>query len=341
MDDRNVSPTAPRSIGLNRNHVAIGIGVTGALALGWIFLHNPAPKKTAAGEPLQVKPVAQYEPAPAAPRMTPIPVSMPIVPPPVVAPPREVVAPQNTPDPMRAARHAPLLAFAGSAPAPGAAAAALQPGRPGGPPGELATKLVPTQVTAVTATVLKNQPYLLTRGTQIQCTLLTAIDSTLPGPISCKLPYDVIGKTGLTLLDRGSIVTGETGGSMNQGQNRLFALWSRVETPQGVVISLDSPGADPLGRVGFDGDVDNHVLARIGGALLLSIVQGGMQVASSAVSPQGGTQLNFGGTESAVGEALRGSVNVRPTLRMNQGDLVSISVIRDLDFKPVYELSVR
>lgn len=350
MEDRNASPVAPRQSVFTRTHALVGIGAVTMLALGWVFLHDPHAKPEDKGEVLRVAPVARYEPAPPPKQMI-LPVSLPMpitLPPPAVTPPpREVVVPTNVQDPMKTARHAPLLAFGGGGAGGGSGQQGQQGGvslgaaQPGRPPTELAAKLVPTQVTSVTASVLKNQPYLLTRGTQIQCVLLTAIDSTLPGPISCKLPYDVIGKTGLTLLDRGSIVVGETGGTMNQGQSRLFALWSRAETPQGVVISLDSPGADPLGRAGFEGDVDSHFLARIGNALLLSVVQGGMQVAASAVSAQGSTQLNLGGSESAVAEALRGSVNIRPTLRMNQGDTVSISVIRDLDFSPVYQLSVQ
>lgn len=350
MEDRTASPVAPRKSPLTRVHAGVGIGALTILALGWVFLHDQTPKVAQdKGEPLKVQPVARYEPSPPPKAAaTPVSMAMPMVMPPpaaVVAPPREVVAPAAQQDPMKAARHAPLLAFGGGGGAAsgggGQAGGVPVSGRSGGQPTELAAKLVPTQVTSVTASVLKNQPYLLTRGTQIQCVLLTAIDSTLPGPISCRLPYDVIGKTGLTLLDRGSIVVGETGGNMSQGQKRLFALWSRAETPQGVVVSLDSPGADPLGRAGFEGDVDNHFLERIGNALLLSVVQGGMQIASSAVSAQGSTQLNLGGSESAVAEALRGSVNIRPTLRMNQGDTVSISVIRDMDFSPVYQLSVR
>lgn len=350
MDDRNASPTAPRQSVLSRKHAAVAIAASATLAIGWVFLHDRTVKPEDKGEALRVQPVARYEPAPPPKALpvalsTPLPVILPQ--PPVTPPPREATAsiPSQTPDPMKAARHAPLLAFGGGGGA--AAIPAQQVGaqtvsaRAGGQPTELAAKLVPTQVTAVTASVLKNQPYLLTRGTQIQCVLLTAIDSTLPGPISCRLPYDVIGKTGLTLLDRGSIVVGETGGTMAQGQKRLFALWSRAETPQGVVVSLDSPGADPLGRAGFEGDVDSHFLERIGNALLLSVVQGGLQIAAASVSAPGSTQLNLGGTESAVAEALRGSVNIRPTLRMNQGDTVSISVIRDLDFSPVYQLSVR
>jgi type IV secretion system protein VirB10 len=341
---------------MGRWHVALAIVGATTLALGFVgyraATHHP---KEPQRQTLSVQPTVHYEPAPPPvqqvifrpPPMTPLPPASPVAPPP--APATMPQPPRPEQDPARQARHASLLAY-GSVGNPGGPPAA-QPGG-GGPTGlsgapgaprqtELAAKLVPTQVTAVTATVLQHQPYLLTRGTQIQCVLLTAIDSTLPGPISCRLPYDVIGKTGLTLLDRGSIIVGETGGTMQQGQNRLFALWTRAETPNGVVINLDSPGADPLGRSGFEGDVDSHWGARIGGALLLSVVQGALQVATSAVSPNGSTSLNLGGTEGAVAEALRGSVNIRPTLRMNQGDNISVSVIRDLDFSSVYAMAVR
>lgn len=340
---------------MSQGRVALLIVGGAALALGVVgyraATHTP---KEAQRAPLSVQPTVRYEPAPAPvtpavfrpPPMTPAPRPEPVSP---VAPPPAPVAmpqpPRPEQDPARQARHAPLLAYGavGERPSRGGQGegGGAAPVGASGRQGELAARLVPTNVTAVSATVLRNQPYLLTRGTQVQCVLLTAIDSTLPGPISCRLPQDVLGKTGLVLLDRGSIIVGETGGNMQQGQNRLFALWTRAETPNGIVINLDSPGADPLGRSGFDGDVDKHFMERIGGALLLSLVQGAIQIGANAVAPQGSSSLNLGGTESAVAEALRGSVNIRPTLRMNQGDLVSIAVIRDLDFSTVYKLSVR
>ena len=204
---------------------------------------------------------------------------------------------------------------------------------------ELATRLQATPVRAVGATVLPHQPYLLTKGTTIPCVLQTAIDSTLPGFVTCKLPQDIIGKTGITLLDRGTLVVGETQGGMQQGQSRLFVLWTRAETPNGVVINLDSPAADPLGHTGFDGEVQSHFWARLGGALLLSVVQGGLQAGVAAVSPQGSTNINTGSIDSVAAESLRNSVNIRPTLTKNQGELVSIFVARDLDFNQVYSVS--
>ncbi len=74
-------------------------------------------------------------------------------------------------------------------------------------------------------------------------------------------------------------------------------LWTRAETPAGVIINLDSPAADPLGRAGFDGAVDSHFWQRFGGALMLSLVQGGIQAGVSSVSPNGSNYINTGNVE--------------------------------------------
>ena len=130
-----------------------------------------------------------------------------------------------------------------------------------------AAKLVPTPLRAVAAAVLPHQPYLLTKGNVLPRVLQTAINSTLPGFVTCRLTQDVVGKTGITLLDRGTLVVGETRGGMQQGQARFFVPWTPAETPAGVVVELDSPAADPLGRTGFAGNVDNHFWERLGGTL--------------------------------------------------------------------------
>ncbi len=255
-----------------------------------------------------------------------------------------VIGEKTPPDPMLKARHAGLFAYAGGGEGAGGQAGGQEEGRgavtPGATaPNELAARLQATPISSVTANVLRHQPYLLTEGTVIGCVLQTAMDSTLPGFVTCIIPQDVIGKTGITLLDRGTKVVGEFHGGMQQGQNRLFVLWTRAETPTGVIINLDSPAADPLGRSGFDGEVDTHFWSRFGGALLLSLVQGGIQAGTAAVSPSGSSYIQTGNVQSVTSDALNSSVNIKPTLRKNQGELVSIFVARDLDFSTVYRVS--
>jgi type IV secretion system protein VirB10 len=200
----------------------------------------------------------------------------------------------------------------------------------------LASRLRPTPLTGVSASVLQHQPFLLTTGTMIPCVLQTAMDSTLPGLVTCVFPQDIQGKTGLTLLDRGTRVVGEFKGGVRQGVERMFVVWTRAETPQGVVINLDSQATDSLGRSGMDGALDRHFWQRFGGALLLSAVDGAIQAGVAEVSKSGSTTINTGNTQSVISESLRGTIDIPPTIRKNQGELVSIFVARDLDFSTVY-----
>lgn len=59
----------------------------------------------------------------------------------------------------------------------------------------------------------------------------------------------------------------------------------------------------------------------------------------AAASKSGSTYINTGNISSATDQALQNSVNIQPTLRKNQGELVSIFVARDLDFSTVYKVS--
>jgi type IV secretion system protein VirB10 len=105
-----------------------------------------------------------------------------------------------------------------------------------------------------------------------------------------------------------------------------------------VVITLGSPASDALGRAGFDGQIDTHFWARFGGALMLTFIDGAFGAATSVASQHGGTFLNFGSGEGAATEALRNTINIPPTLRKNQGDVVAVMAARDLDFADVYAL---
>ena len=218
---------------------------------------------------------------------------------------------------------------------------AVADGSEGSRPGQddnLQARLTPTRLTSVAANVLRHQPYLLTMGTIIPCVLQTALDSTLPGFVTCMIPEDVQGKTGLTLLDRGTRIVGEFRGGVRQGLERLFVVWTRAETPQGVVIHLDSPATDPLGRAGLEGEIDRHFWQRFGGALLMTTVDGAIQAGIASASKSGTTTINTGQTQGVIAEMLRGTINIPPTIRKNQGELVSIFVARDLDFSTVYQI---
>jgi type IV secretion system protein VirB10 len=204
----------------------------------------------------------------------------------------------------------------------------------------LMTLLRPGVATPARAQVLPTQEFLLPKGAFVDCTLETAIDSTLPGMTTCVTATDTFGVDGkIVLLERGSKLVGETRGDVQNGAARVFVLWTEARTPTGVLVPLDSPGTDELGRSGLPGEVNRHFWDRFGAALLISVVDGAMQAAVQSSTRGGGAIIyNPSTSQSAITDVLKGTVNIPPTVVKHQGDRIQILVARDLDFRPVYAL---
>jgi len=204
----------------------------------------------------------------------------------------------------------------------------------------LAALLRPTSTAAVQAQLLPTARFLLPKGAFIDCTLETAIDSTLPGLTSCITAADTFGVDGkVVLLERGSKLVGETRGQVQQGQARVFVVWTQARTPAGVVVPLDSPGTDELGRAGLPGEVHRHFWERFGAAMLISVVEGAVQAGVQAANHSGGAVLYAPSlSQDVLTEALKDTAHIAPTIVKRNGDRIQVLVARDLDFRSVYEL---
>jgi type IV secretion system protein VirB10 len=209
---------------------------------------------------------------------------------------------------------------------------------PGATP--LAGWLTPTVAAAVPAQRLADARLLLPKGAFIDCTLETAIDSTLPGLTTCITAADTFSADGkVVLLERGTKLLGETRGAVQQGQARLFVLWTQARTPPGVIVPLDSPGTDELGRAGVTGEVQRHFWQRFGAAILISVVNGAVLAGVQAASPSNGTVIYApSGSQDVLTEAMKDSVHIVPTIAVRNGARIQVLVARDIDFRPVYEL---
>jgi type IV secretion system protein VirB10 len=232
------------------------------------------------------------------------------------------------------------------------ATTAVQPKTEGllaGPPaGSLEAELSPSKTPMVQAAKLNDLNFLLPKGKTIDCGMSMKIVSSLAGLASCVLTSNIYSANGkVVLLERGSEAVGEYRSGVSVGQRRLFVLWDRIITPSGVVINLESPGADELGSTGLTGRVDNHWFERIGSAFLLSTVQDAIQyeVAAEQAKSAGGVALVFGNTaqtgNSMADKVLDATINIPATIYKDQGDRAVIYVARDLDFSNVYRLAAR
>ena len=203
--------------------------------------------------------------------------------------------------------------------------------------------LRPTVLAATVAGVLPDRRFLLSKGAVVDCTLETAIDSTLPGMTTCVTATDVWSADGsVVLLERGTKLVGETRGGVAQGSERLFVVWSEARTPSGVVVQLASPGTDELGRSGVTGVVDTHFAARFGAAILISLIDAAAAAVVAAQNNGGDSVVvSSRGAQDVMSEVLRSTMNIPPTLRVAQGTRVAALVARDADFAQVYALAAR
>ncbi|ECH8185882.1 TrbI/VirB10 family protein [Salmonella enterica subsp. houtenae] len=191
-------------------------------------------------------------------------------------------------------------------------------------------------------TKLKNRRYLLSAGTVMSCVLKTRIVTSYPGVTLCQVTKDVLSDDGKTVLIRGGAqLQGEQTKVIQQGMARVFVNWTTVKDGN-IRVRIDALGADGLGASGIPAWVDNHFWQRFGGALMLSFIEDFLDAGSSQLSKQNSSQFTMNNTTDASGElaktTLDNSINIPPTAYINQGEMMSVIIPRNIDFSPVYEV---
>ena len=198
----------------------------------------------------------------------------------------------------------------------------------------------PEVVPTLAARTLPTRSLTLPKGFSLDCTLETAIDSTLPGLTTCLTAVDVFGADGQrVLLPRGTQLIGETRGTVRAGQARIQVLWTKARTPGGVIVDLASPGTDTLGRSGLPGQVDRQFGERFGAAVLLSVIEGAISAAVTSRQSSGSVVVSPNASQGVMTELLKERSAIPPRLVKAQGDRVAVLVARDVDFRPVFAQS--
>ena len=197
----------------------------------------------------------------------------------------------------------------------------------------------------VTASMLGNRSLILPKGTAFTCALKTRVISAVSGLIGCQVLRNVYSDDGRVLLiERGSHLDGQyQAASVRPGTVRIPVVWTRVRTPHGVTVDIDSPGTGQLGESGIDGYIDNRWVERIGAAMLVSLINDAVQLVIQTQTNEGsGDTIIFPSTTSSTSKlaekVLESTINIPPLIYQNQGGIVGIYVARDVDFSSVYEL---
>jgi type IV secretion system protein VirB10 len=193
----------------------------------------------------------------------------------------------------------------------------------------------------VKARSLGGLPMRLPKGAIIDCTLLAAIDSELPGLTTCVTATDVFGADGkVVLLERGTHLVGEASAEVRPGQTRVRVIWNEARTPAGIAVNLESLATDPLGRSGLPGAVDRRFAERFGAAILMSMIEGAISAGVESQRKEGGSSVvvSSGTSRDIATEVLKETVAIPPRIRVAQGSRVAVLVAKDIDFSDVYTL---
>ena len=197
---------------------------------------------------------------------------------------------------------------------------------------------------------MHNRDKLLLQGTYLRCVLETKIVSEVKGFTSCIVTEPVYSASGkYLLLPKGSKVMGQYGSSNPTGP-RMEVIWNRIITPEGIDVTLESPGVDNLGAAGHVGKFKSHWGSRLASALLISMISDAFKYAATEYGPQGQTVTTSSSTttnpyESDTANTLKQQAisqlernNSRPnTVTINQGTLINIYTAQDIDFSSVMQ----
>ena len=190
-------------------------------------------------------------------------------------------------------------------------------------------------------------PFEVMAGTVIPASLITGVNSDLPGTVIAQVTQNVYDSvTGhYILIPQGAKLIGRYDSVIAFGQSRALLVWSRIIYPDGASIVIDNmPASDGAGYSGLADKVDFHTFRLLKGVVLSTLL--GV-----------GTELSFGDNESdlvrAFREAAQNSANqsgqklvqrnldIQPTIKVRPGWPLRVIVHKDLVLRPYDPEGVR
>ena len=191
--------------------------------------------------------------------------------------------------------------------------------------------------------VPQQSPYELKRGSVIPATLITGINSDLPGRITAQVSQNVYDSaTGhYLLIPQGTKLFGRYDSKVSFGQSRVLVVWTDIIFPNGSTLQIGGmAGTDAQGYSGFKDRVNNHYLKTFGSAILIAMIGTGIDMAlpeSSTLATQDtasdAARRNFAETFGRVTErTVDRNLDIQPTLEIRSGYKFNVLVDQDIVF---------
>lgn len=183
-------------------------------------------------------------------------------------------------------------------------------------------------------------PYTLSAGSIIAASLITGLNSDLPGLVTAQVTENAYDSaTGqILLVPQGARLIGRYDSIVAFGQSRALVAWDRILFPDGSSIRIDKmPATDASGHAGLSDQIDRHSWQLLKGVALSTLL--GV-----------GTELSIGGNDTDLVSALRRSaqqsgaragdmlvgrsLDIQPTLKVRPGWPLRIVVHKDMVLRP-------
>ncbi len=179
----------------------------------------------------------------------------------------------------------------------------------------------------------------LVAGTIIQASLITGLDSDLPGLVIAQVSEDVRDSvTGrIVLVPQGSRLMGVYDAAVSFGQKRALLVWNKIVFPDGSSVGLDKmPATDVEGYSGLEDRIDSHEFRLLKGVALASLLGIGSQLSfGNGNDLERAIRESFQQNGARAGDQIVSKdLDVQPTLKVRPGWPVLAIVREDLVLKP-------
>ncbi|WIW88025.1 TrbI/VirB10 family protein [Sphingobium sp. V4] len=182
-------------------------------------------------------------------------------------------------------------------------------------------------------------PNSLLAGSVIAASLITGLNSDLPGMVTAQVTQNVFDTvTGnILLVPQGARLIGKYDSVVAFGQRRALVIWQRLILPDGSSVWLDNmPATDAAGYAGLVDKVDFHTWTLLKGVAIATMLGVGSELSISGESDllEAIRESAQSSTARAGDQITQRNLDIQPTITIRPGAPVRVLVTRDLILAP-------